>query len=225
MTPTTEVAERPGDWSVAAGAHTWEWERIPSLPTLLLADGSGPARQQTQVRLVADADALYVRFDCADRDIWATYTERDDPIYDEEVVEVFLAPGAAVPGRYVEIEVSPAGVLFDALVDNPPGRPKVVGVDVEWSCRGIGWVAERDDVANHWAATLVLPWRSVAVACGAAACGSTADSADHLVWRANFYRIERPRDGVAEFSCWSPTLTEPANFHRPERFGTLAVPR
>lgn len=217
MTPTAQVAERPGDWSVAAGVHTWPWAAIASLPPLVLADGSAPAAQQTQVRLVADADALYVRFGCADRDIWATYARRDDPIYDEEVVEVFLAPGEAVPRRYVEIEVSPDGVLFDAVVDNPSVRPAAIGVDVAWSCPGIAWVAERDDAANHWTATLVLPLESVAAACGADAHGTA--------WRANFYRIERPRDGIAEFSCWSPTLTEPANFHRPERFGTLMLPR
>ena len=41
------------------------------------------------------------------------------------------------------------------------------------------------------------------------------------IWRANFYRIERPRDGAAEFSAWSPTLTAPADFHQPARFGFL----
>ena len=40
----------------------------------------------------------------------------------------------------------------------------------------------------------------------------------------NFYRIDRPRDGSkAEFSCWSPTLETPANFHLPARFGLLHI--
>ena len=64
------------------------------------------------MRLAWDERALHVRFDCADRDAWGTYRERDDPLYEEEVVEVFLAPGEADPRRYVELEVSPAGVLF-----------------------------------------------------------------------------------------------------------------
>ena len=41
--------------------------------------------------------ALFVRFDCDDRDIWGISTQRDDPIYDEEVVEVFIGPGEATP--------------------------------------------------------------------------------------------------------------------------------
>jgi len=38
-------------------------------------------------------------------------------------------------------------------------------------------------------------------------------------WRANFYRIDRA--GGGEFSCWSPTLADPPNFHVPSRFGRL----
>lgn len=215
MTATTVVGRRPADWSTDVHPATWAWSTIPALPPLTLADGNGPALHETQVRLVADSDALYVRFDCTDDDIWATYTRRDDPIYEEEVVEVFLAPGDDVPRRYVEIEVNPDGVLFDAVVDNPPGRPEAIGVDRSWSCPGIAPTAERDDAARHWAVTLALPWQPIASAVG----GDVSAS----VWRANFYRIERPRDGSAEFSCWSPTLTEPANFHHPDRFGTLVI--
>jgi len=44
-----------------------------------------------------------------------------------------------------------------------------------------------------------------------------------FLWRGNLYRIERPRDGEPEFSAWSPTLTRPADFHQPARFGTLEL--
>ena len=43
------------------------------------------------------------------------------------------------------------------------------------------------------------------------------------IWRANFYRIERPRDGAPEFSGWSPPLTSPPDFHKPARFGFLEL--
>jgi hypothetical protein len=38
-------------------------------------------------------------------------------------------------------------------------------------------------------------------------------------WRANFLRIDRA--GGGEFSCWSPTMTDPPNFHVPRRLGHL----
>jgi hypothetical protein len=42
-------------------------------------------------------------------------------------------------------------------------------------------------------------------------------------WRANFYRIERPHDAEPEFSCWSPTMSDPADFHKPAYFGVLEI--
>jgi hypothetical protein len=65
-----------------------------------LADGSGPAEQQTVARVCYDSRALYVRFDCDDRDIWGTFYRRDQPIYAEEVVELFIGVGEEDPVRY-----------------------------------------------------------------------------------------------------------------------------
>jgi len=45
-------------------------------------------------------------------------------------------------------------------------------------------------------AVLVITWTAVAPA-----------GDPPRVWRANFFRIERPRSADPEFSCWSPTLT------------------
>src|SRR5690349_2051850 len=76
------------------------WSALPALPPLRRSEDGGAALQQTAVRLAWDEAALYVRFDCADRDAWGTYFRRDDPIYREEAVEVFLAPdppGAEAP--------------------------------------------------------------------------------------------------------------------------------
>jgi hypothetical protein len=188
------------------------WDDLPSLPPLTLADGSGPALQQTRVRVAWDGEGLHVRFDCEDRDAWGTFERRDDPIYQEEAVEVFLAPGAGDPGRYFEIEVSPHGVLWDGLVHNPNSRRADMAVDSSWDCPGIRWTAGRGEARQDWWAALVLPWSGIAPPGG-----------PPPLWRANFYRIERPRDGEAEFSCWSPTLTSPADFHKPARFGVLEL--
>lgn len=188
------------------------WDEIPPLPPFLLADGSGPAIQQTVARLGWDDEGLHVRFDCEDRDAWGTFTRRDDPIWQEEAVELFLAPGEEDPVRYAEFEVSPGGVLFDALIHNPTGLRADLTADVSWDCPGVRWEAGRGAARQDWWAALFVPWAGVAPA------GEVP-----RVWRANLYRIERPRDGEAEFSGWSPTLTRPADFHKPARFGVLEL--
>ena len=181
------------------------WEAIPS-ESLVLADGSGAPEQATTIRLCWDDEALHVRFDCEDRDAWGTFKERDDPLWQEEVVEVFLAPGEEDPVHYMEIEVSPLGVLFDARIHNPTGLRADMTADLAWDCPGIRWQVGRGLERQDWWAELSIPWEKPS-----------------RIWRANFYRVERPRDGDPEFTCWSPTLTNPADFHKPARFGLLEL--
>lgn len=213
------AAPRAWDWADARS-----WDAVPALGPLLRADGSGPARQATRVRLCRDPGSLYVRFDCDDRDSWGTLRRRDDPLWEEESVEVFLAPagdGGEPPVDYFEFEVSPLGTLFDARVHNPTSRRADLVADASWDCPGLGGQAgprAGAPAGRDWWAALAIPWAAVSpVDLSAAGAGPPR------LWRANFYRIERPRGGEPEFSCWSPTLTAPADFHQPARFGILEL--
>lgn len=210
--PRLQVPQAPEAWDKTGQLSHWDWQDVPALPPFILADGSGPAEQQTVARVCCDERALYVRFDCEDRDIWGTYTQRDQPIYDQEVVEVFIAAGEEDPVRYYEFEVSPNGVLFDAAIYNPTSERHDMVVNVAWNCKGLKWRAERDDARHHWWAILIIPWQAI-----------KPPGDLPTLWRANFYRIERPRDAAPEFSGWSPTMTEPADFHKPAYLGMLAL--
>jgi hypothetical protein len=205
--PTHVISLVPNTWENQA-FNTASWSSVPVLSPFYLADGNGFAKQQTHVRLAYSAQALYVRFDCEDDDIWGTYTQRDDPLYDEEVVEVFIASGTETPTRYFEFEVSPHGVVFDCTIDNPSGHyDKHLVVDATWNAEGLEWHTQMDSEQQHWWAVLVIPWQAV--------------GGYHTIWRANFYRIERSRTSGTEFSCWSPTHSK--SFHVPARFGTLEL--
>jgi hypothetical protein len=200
------------NWNQDQELADWTWDDAAILPSFTLADGSGLAIQQTVTRVCYNDQAFFVRFDCDDRDIWGTSTQRDDPIYDEEVVEVFIGPGEETQVDYYEFEVSPNGVLLDLTVHNPTSQRAELKVDFAWDCPSLRWAAGRDDAKHHWWAVLAIPWASI---------GATAELPK--VWRANFYRIERPRDAEPEFSCWSPTMTEPADYHKPAYFGVLEL--
>lgn len=178
-------------------------------------DGSTP-RWLTRVWCAADAERLYVRFGCLDPDPWGTYGERDDPLYEEEVVELFIAPGEPTPRSYAEFEVSPGGVIFDAWVDNPEGDREHMTVDPGWDCAGLECRTGRLEANDGWWVILVVPFTSLLAA---------GDDPPE-VWRANFFRIERPRGAgsdTPEFSAWSPTYRVPADFHVPGRFGRLQL--
>jgi len=223
--------DRDGAAPPAPALADFPWARAAVLDPFVLADGSAPAAQATTVRLAHDAHSFYIRFECVDRDAWGTWRHRNDPIYLEEAVEVFLAPGVGDPRRYWELEVSPLGVLFAARIENPTGRRADLVADTSWECRGLEWQAgpagssqpgcrdwrqaEPRPVQDWWA-ELAIPWTALAGSAGAAWRPPRS-------WRANFYRIERPRGSPPELSCWSPTLADPPDFHRPERFGVLEL--
>jgi hypothetical protein len=212
--PTAIVPRLPAHWRSRGSDHTqWPWEELSPLPPLILADGSGPAKQQTAVRIAYDSDNFYMRFDCDDTDIWGEATERDSAIYEEEVVELFIGPGTEHTTNYYEFEVSPIGTMLDLTVVSPNLERRGLIADFAWNCPGLQWSAERNDAANHWRAYIVVPWQSI---------GAGREDLPQQ-WRANFYRIDRPHGQEAEFSCWSPTMTEPADYHKPAYFGHLQL--
>lgn len=191
------------------------WAGVPKLELTRSTDGR-PLRQRTTVSAAWLGDVLLVRFECDDIDAWGTHTERDAPLWKEEAVEVFLAPGGDPPTRYVEIEVSPRGALFDAWIDNPDGERTTLRADPSWDCPGLRWaVGARDGAAeaDDWWAEIAIPLRSVL----------PEPTPLPTTWRANFYRIERPRiEGAPEeYAAWSPTRRDPPDFHVPTRFGRL----
>ena len=211
-------------WDQGADPFAWDWTQGVTLPPLILADGSGPARQQTITQVCYHDETLFVHFDCADQDIWGTYTQRGDAIYDEEVVEIFIGVGSETPVDYYEFEVSPNGVLLNVKVHNPDSDRATIQLDFGWDCPGLRWGAQRDDANGRWRAYLAIPWSAI----GGSSIGGTTGVP--TTWRANFYRIERPRlqrqlesGSEPEFSCWSPTMTDPADFHKPLYFGMLTL--
>jgi len=184
-------------------------ERLVSLPALRLIDsatGTAP-RLSTSLRVGLRGEALCVRFDARDDGVVATLTERDAPLWTEDVVEVFLS--SEEPARvYYEFEVNPLGALFDARIESPDLSRATMQPDVGWDCAGFSAKVTRR--ADRWSAALTIPLRPL--------CGGAIPER----WRANFYRIDRSaRD---EFTAWSPTLASPPDFHVPERFGILRLP-
>jgi hypothetical protein len=189
-----------GDLCADAAAEPW-----CSAPALLLREtvtGGVPA-QGTSLRLLHDETALRVLFDCTDNDPWATLATRKAPLYNEEVVEVFLDPEGDLLA-YFEIEVNPLNAVLDLVV-----RRTRTGLRKEfrWECEGL-----RTRVHRHprgWVAELAIPFGAIV------AMPPRAGTR----WRANFCRIDRPRGREWELSAWSPTGRP--RFHTPERFGIL----
>ncbi len=182
----------------------------------------GPARYSTRFRALWGDAGLFLRFDATDPDPWHTMTRRDDHLWEEEVVEIFLDPAGA--GRdYYELEISPANVVCDVRMVTPwPDKKQ----DFAWDLAGLQTRAQvRRDAAGRptgWTATALLPWPGLGQLPSAARVAVPPRAGDR--WRFNLFRIERPggkgapEKGAVEVA-WSPTGE--ASFHVPRAFRDL----
>ena len=104
---------------------------------------------------------LYVRFDAMDMAPWHTMTKRDEHLWDEEVVEIFLDVNRS--GRnYAELEINPANVICDVLMISPSPDKKN---DLTWNIDGLeSRVTNRGVFAGGTEPRAVVPggspWRS-----------------------------------------------------------------
>ncbi len=176
----------------------------------------GPAAYRTSFRAMWHAEGLAIRFDATDDRPWHTFTRRDDPIWREEAVEIFLDP-AGTGLAYAEIEISPGNVVCDLRVHEP--WPSLDS-DAGWDWAGlVSRVVPGDAGPGCWTALGWLPWdglRSLSPGAAARVPPRTGDA-----WRFNVCRIKRPggsadpeRDAV--FAAWS--VPEGPSFHVPSMF-------
>ncbi|HEX8252311.1 MAG TPA: carbohydrate-binding family 9-like protein [Thermoanaerobaculia bacterium] len=194
-------------WTAPAGCVSVRMRRA--------TDGA-PPRLATSVTAWFDEQYLSVLFSTADDHVLASLVVHDAPLYEEDVVEAFIAPDSLQ--HYYELEVSPRGTLFDARVDSPDGDRRTMHVDRDWNCEGL-IAAVRKVIESDGASTI-----DTIVRIPFAALERSAP-ADGETWRANFFRIDRHPEAGDEYSAWQPTLKTPADFHVPAAFGTLRFQR
>ena len=155
----------------------------------------------TEVRIGWHQDALLAIFLCQDPEPWATLTKRDDPLWEEEVVEIFIDPFGDQK-CYFEFEVNPLNTVLDLFVRRVRSGLRK---DPAWDCEGLRTATGR--LPYGWLAGFAIPFA------GLGDCDSSR------AWSVNFCRIERPKAQPRELSAWSPTFAK--TFHLPERFGVL----
>ena len=169
-------------------------------------DGSLP-RLPTSVATYCDPACLTFVFSGDDEGVIATHLQHDAPLWQEDVVEVFLSP--ADPTVYFEIEVNPLGTTFDARITSPDGVRTTMRTELEWTCEDLFAAVRR--TPGMCDVVVRMPFRSFGV--------SSPKAGD--VWRGNLFRIDRNRDRGDEFTAWRPTLKTPPDFHVVAAFGAL----
>ena len=218
---TYDVIRTTGAITVDGKLDEADWKRAEERVCKNARTGEAVLPLKTTVRLLWDDTCLYVAFYCEDPDAWTTFTEEDDPVWNEEVAEIFI--DADADGfTYIEYDISPMNVKSDLYITNAGkrlnGRTRgwrdwdfrtaKSAVYVEGDGRNYG----TDD--KYWTVEVALPfdeiWELPKI---------PPDDGD--MWRFNAYRIERgdPEDEEDDFrAALSPTYR---NFHTPWQFAKI----
>lgn len=184
-------------------------------------------RFRTRAKMLWDETYLYIGAELEEPEIWATLTEHDSVIFQDNDFEVFIDPDGD-NHMYGEFEMNAFNTTWDLLLPKPyrDGGPAING----WEIHGLRSAVHIDGTINDpstkdkgWSLTLALPIATYAE------IGAKTPIEPGMFWRINFSRVEwevviedgkykkvkKPEDNWV----WSPQGA--IDMHRPEQWGIL----
>lgn len=183
----------------------------------------------TQVKMLWDRQGLYIAARLYDPHIWATLTQHDSVIFQDNDFKVFIDPDGNTHG-YAEIEINAWGAVWDLFLVKPyrDEHAPITG----WNCPGLesavgieGTLNDPSDTDLEWTVEMLIPWPALAEFAHKPCPPEEGD-----YWRVNFARVQWETEildgqyvkipGKTEHNwVWSPQGL--VNMHYPERWGYL----
>lgn len=201
--------------SIDAKLNERAWKNTPFLSAFHFNWWTQGNKEETDARMLWDAENLYVSYFCHDRHISASVTKRHGPVSNDDCVEIFISPNPEKVTNYYTFEINAIGTMLNRCKTSwwtgpPTWDPD--GVRYRTSLQGRS-VKQESPSDQSWIVELAIPLRNF------------SHDAAHIpphdgdVWRMNLYRT----GGITnrQDSSWSPIPPGPHSFHRPESFGTV----
>lgn len=205
------------------------WRAAPwsdSFVDILGGSAATPALR-TRVKMLWDDKYLYIGAELEEPHVWATITQRDAVIFQDNDFEVFIDPDGD-NHQYYEIEINALNTVWDLLLIKPyrDGGPAVNGWDIAGIKTAVhvdGTLNDPSDRDNGWSVEMALPWNALKE-CAHRTCPPVHGDS----WRINFSRVQWETSvvdgkylkapGRAEDNwVWSPQGV--VDMHRPETWG------
>ncbi|MEM9457366.1 MAG: carbohydrate-binding family 9-like protein [Myxococcota bacterium] len=191
------------------------WARARAHPMVHSLDGEPYDERPGTVRWAWDPQALYVAAQIEDPDVWSEYTRHDEPLWKQEVFEVFVF-GDAGRRDYLELQVSPRGITFDARFEQY--RKGDEAWDGRWQAAVSlsGTLDDRRDRDQGWSVELAIPWDEI---CAHTEVTCPPRPGQTLV--VNAFRFERPHKRPPVGLALSPPRVP--DFHAPANAAVLEL--
>ncbi len=187
------------------------WAKASAIDNFVNNLNGSPSTYKTEARILYDDKFLYFAFRCVDSNIWATMLRRDQHLWEEEVVEVFLKADPR-QNSYIELEVNPLGTMIDIFlldVRKPLHYESWNSENLRWAVHAVGSVdGQQGD--KEWTCEIALPLEDIVPA-------PSIPPKPGDRWRLNLYRVEKLP--TRAHLAWSPTFKD--DFHMPEMFGEI----
>jgi hypothetical protein len=214
--PRYEVKRAQGRITVDGKLDEAAWNNAPVIEFVFPWEAQTGAKQKTKARLLWDDKNLYVGYEAEDIDIVAHHTERDDPTYMDDCVEIFINPNPKQQDFYYGLEMNARAVMYDYFYAFPKFLMKRFQLD-NWQLASFirGTLNARGDNDEGWGLEVAIPWENFVEL-----TGKTKHPDTGAVWTANLNRW----DGVEpnrRLSQWSDSGLKAPNPHNPARFGEL----
>jgi len=169
--------------------------------------------RQTFVRLMWDDAALYVAMRADDDYLQSKYTQRDEELWHEDAFEMFLDP-LGDKKEYYEIQVNPAGVLFDSFLAKYRKNDNAWNGEIAAAAKIDGTLNDNAAGDKGWTAELSIPWKSLDKSAG-------VPPSDAKGLKVNFFRVDTVAGGKTEYSAFVPPMR--GDFHALDRFREVSL--
>jgi len=213
------IVKKCKDFELTGDGSSPEWQQAEWQKMTYL--GAEEQSYSTRCKTVYSDTGIYFLVDCEDQVISCSFTEDMQPIFTEDVFEVFLDPAYAESGQqrvYFEYELSP---LDKELVLLVPNDEEVFHGWLPWHYEGDRRIRHATNIkggeklpmasCTGWQAECFIPF---ALLSGLA--NGTPESGTQ--WRGNIYRIDYDK-GASGHWAWNDATG--GNFHNYNKFGIL----
>lgn len=189
------------------------------------------AERKAQCKMLWDDGFLYVYAQLDEPDLWASLTEYDSPVFQDNAFEIFIDPDGS-NFNYFEFEINANGTVWDLFLPKSyrNGGKNLTG----WDIKGLQKTVQLNGTLNNpadkdkgWCIELAIPLKSVSMS-------GNEHPRIGTIWRMNFSRVQwkldtlngsyfRKKDKVTgkllpeHYAVWSPQGI--INLHYPERWG------
>lgn len=204
-------------YSIPLIAHQYpNWHDIPSLAIDNYPWYQTGQQQNTQIKLAANKDNLFIHIHAQDKYSVAKQTELNHMlICEDSCVEFFFSPSGILGSSYINLEVNCCGTLHIAYGPDRNYR-EFISLDQAALVKRTSSIkspvksAQTDD--SDWQIEITLPFSVVEQI--------TKSSVNRDKWFANFYRCGGEVE--PQYAVWNPIDVAEPDYHRPEYFGELS---